>query len=346
MAVVRKVTKLANPHRRRTRRAVARLANRTHKRRRVANKAHRKRTNPRKKMTAKQIKHFGTKRQRAALKASRTRKRTRLTTRKAKANPRRRRRTNPAPLMVTLGPALNPRKPRKRRTTVAKAKANRRRRATNSAPRHRRRRVAVARRNHRPRTRVNPRRANTRRRRRNPSRVVVVTRRSNRRRRRNPDVLGVSLTSKSGMMLISGTVAGVAGAKFLPTVLPTAMLGSLASSNAGKTMVTGASAFICGFLATRWNRDFGAGVYIGGLAQTVSVFLNAFLPSFYSAIGSPLSGMGDFVPARFAVPQNPLSFQRQQQMRQLQPAPPTTPAMPGQVPMSQGALSSAYGPAY
>jgi hypothetical protein len=188
---------------------------------------------------------------------------------------------------------------------------------------------------------------NARRRRRNASRVVVETRRGNhRRRRRNPDVLGVSLTSKSGMMLISGTVAGVAGAKFLPTVLPTSMLGTLASSNAGKTMITGASAFICGFLATRWNRDFGAGVYIGGLAQTVSVFLNAFLPSFYSAIGSPLSGMADFVPGRFPVPQNPIAFQRQQQMRQLQAAPPTTPMMPGQVATSQGALSSAYPAAY
>ena len=121
----------------------------------IVNPARRRRNKPRRKMTAKQIRHFGTKRQKAALKAKR-----RHATR-AVANPRRapkrhraaahRRRTakrsNPGEILsLTLG------NPAKRRKKVAATKRNRRRRhavASNPSRRHNRRRHnPVARRHH------------------------------------------------------------------------------------------------------------------------------------------------------------------------------------------------------
>jgi hypothetical protein len=109
MAVFKKVRRLvANPQRR------------SRKRKTSNPRGHRRR------LTAKQIKFFGTKRQKAALKAHRTRKRRQVATipsaalRRALANPRRktaarrrhapaklRRKLNPA-LLITLG-AVNPR---------------------------------------------------------------------------------------------------------------------------------------------------------------------------------------------------------------------------------------------
>lgn len=203
---------------------------------------------------------------------------------------------------------------------------------------HRRRHRAVA---HNPRRRRQNVRHNRRRRnRRNPTRVVYVTRRHNRRhhnRRRNPpNILGVNLTSKSGMKLIGGGLVGVAGTKFLPTALPSSIFGMLGTSTLATTAISGFSAFLLGYLASRFDQDFGAGVYFGGFMQTLSVALNGFLPSVYTAIGSPLSGFGDFAPGRFAVPQNPL---------RMIPASNMAPAPTGSVPVQSG-LGRAYWPAY
>jgi hypothetical protein len=167
--------------------------------------------------------------------------------------------------------------------------------------------------------------------------VVYVKRRANRRRnRRNPNILGVSLTSKSGMKLIGGGLAGVAATKFIPTVLPTTLFSTLGTSTLATTAISGVSAFLAGWIASKFDNDFGAGVYFGGFMQTLSVALNGFLPSVYSAIGSPLSGFGDFAPGRFAVPQNPL---------RMMPASNAMPAPTGSVPVQTG-IGRAYGPAY
>lgn len=259
------------------------------------------------------------------------------------SNPRRRsvvkRRKRRNPLVATLG-ALNPRR----------KKVVRRRRKSASNPtrrRVRRARVAVRRRR---RTRVsNPRRINRRRRR---NTVVVVTRRrrrsSNPRRRsrrggyrvarrrrrngsmRNPTLFGSSITSKAGLTLIGGGIAGVVAAKFIPTMLPASLVGSLGSTNIGRTLITGASAIIAGWAAGKVDRQFGEGVLFGGLMQTASVAFNSFLPSLYQSLGI---GLGDLMPGQFSVPQNPI--------RAGIPAPP-----PANARVTMNGLARAYGSAY
>src|ERR1700761_9776593 len=110
------------------------------KRKKVANPAVKRRTKTnatkRRKLTAKQIKHFGTKRQKAALKASRTRKRAKISnpaSRKRATTTKRKR--NPAQL-ITLG-FMNPHKTskkRKRKTNPMATKKRRRRSTAKAAP--------------------------------------------------------------------------------------------------------------------------------------------------------------------------------------------------------------------
>jgi hypothetical protein len=295
-------------------------------------KVHRKKSNARKRrMTPKQIRHFGTKRQKAALKASLKRKR-------IKANPRRvtlkrvaKRRTkrthNPA-LIVTLG-ATNP---HRRRNPVAKTK--RRRKATA----HRRRHTSNPRRVVRRRRRSNPV-ARRRRRRSNATKKVIIRyrnrKRSNPRRhhRRNPSLFGESITSSGGMKIVGGALAGVVVAKFAPTLLPTSMLGSLGSSNVGKVVITGVSAVAGAWLIGKWDRRIGEAALLGGLMQTASVALNSFLPSIYQSLGI---GLGDLMPGAYSVPQNPIRAGI---------APPAAP-VGGQARVTMNGLTRAYGQAF
>ena len=305
MATILKVRKLANPRRKR----------------RNAKRRNRK-------MSAKQIRFFGTKRQKAALKLRRKRKanpvrvsrrraakkrnryvlwavaRSRRKRKAAKSNPRKKRSRNPA-LVLTLG-SVNPRRKRRKKPVAVKVRKNRRRRVNTS---HRRRRT---RRN--PVMRVAPRRnrrrrSNThhRRRRRNPTRVVVVAPRRNRRHhsrsRRNPSLFGHPMFGKDALELIGGGLVGVTASKFIPTLIPGSLTGSIGSSNIGRTIMTGVSAVIAGWAGSKVSPVFGQGVLFGGLMQTLSVALNAFLPSVYTALNPSL---GDLVPGSFTVPQNPI----------------------------------------
>lgn len=258
----------------------------------------------RRKMSPKQIAIFGSKRQKAALKAARRRKRAQAEVRRVKVNakPRTRkvaRKPNSA-LVVTLGPmAANPRGARgfeRRKKAVAKTK--------------RRRRASTSRRRTAPRRRLV--RANTRSRRRarrasNPKVIVRYrTKRRNVRRRgarrsSNPNVFGMPLTGKNTLQLVGGGLVGVAAAKFIPTLLPA---NQLTQNNVGRVVVTGVSAFLAGWLAGRVSPTFGGAVLFGGLMQTGSVALNTFLPGF--AIGGVPLGMGELMPGQFSVPQNPL----------------------------------------
>lgn len=218
-----------------------------------------------------------------------------------------------------------------------------RRRKRSSNPRRRTRRVAYRRR--RRAVAVNPRRrrrrVNTHRRRTRRNPVVVVTRRRRRvnrrrssggRRRRNPiGLFGGSLTSKRTMTLIGGGITGVVAAKFIPTMLPVGMLGSLGSSQIGRVVVTGGSAVLAGWAAGKFvGSDFGDGVLFGGLMQTASVALNSFLPGIYSQLGI---GLGDLMSGSFPVPQNPIRAA----------IPPPAPVN-ARIPMS--GLARAYGSAY
>lgn len=264
MAVISKAVRLVgNPHRRlKTRK--------------------RARNSRRRKLTAKQIKYFGTKAQRSRLRNSH----------KRRVNPRRKRKTNRNPaLLVTLGDAVaNP----TRRTKVAK----------------KRRRARVARR------RVNPHRR--RRVRRNPTRVVVVAPRYRRRRarrrvarvgnpyrrrrrvmgrrRRNPGPFGLSGTNAA--KAVAGGLIGVAIAKMLPGMAPASLQG-------GKFMnivLTGVSAVIAGMAAKKFvDQSFGDAVLFGGLMQTGSVALNTLMPS----IGGRF-GLGELMSGSYPVPQNPI----------------------------------------
>lgn len=102
---------------------------------------------------------------------------------------------------------------------------------------------------------------------------------------------------------------GVAAAKFIPQILPASITSALGTSSLAAMLVTGVSAVAAGWLAGKLDTDFGSGVLFGGLMQTASVGLNAFLPNFQIA-GVPIS-LGDLVQGQFAVPQNPLrGYQR------------------------------------
>lgn len=280
MAIVRKVVRVANPRR----------SSRT------------KRNNgKRRRMTAKQIRHFGTKRQRAALKrrtsgkrrASNPRPRVRAVSRRRTTARRRthRRMSNPG-LVVTLG-SINP---RKRRTSVAKTRKRRRksnprasRRRTRRVVRHHRRRRAnrrtvVITRNPRRRRRSNPRRRHMRR----------------YSRRRNPGLFGQS-GGKSMLTMVGGGLVGVTVTKMLPRYLPSSLVGALGSGGIMAVLLSGASAWVAGWAASKVNRQFGEAVLFGGLMQTGSVALNTFLPN----IGGQFS-LGDLIAGNFVVPQNPI----------------------------------------
>jgi len=257
MATLSMVKRLANPHRRR----------------KASTKAKRRR-NPRRKLTAKQVKFFGTKRQRAALKRRRPAK-------------RRTARKNPA-LLVTLG-AVNPQ--RRRKSTMAK----RRRKSRN--PRRRRTTLAVA-----------PVR---RRRRRVARRSNPIGRRravSYRRRRRNPmpSLGGTKAFSGEGLKMIAGGLVGVTATKFIANMVPAAVKAPLGTF--GPVVANGIGAFIAGYIGNRFlGGAFGSGILFGGLMQTGSTLINTVSPGLkFGEYPIGISGLGDLVPGSFTVPQNPL----------------------------------------
>jgi hypothetical protein len=302
--------------------------------RRVAHRKANAKKKTKRKLTPRQIKAgFGGKRRQSALKRKAPKKNPvyRQAKRQAKAKRRAKRTShNPAPLILTVG-AVNPR----RSKPMAQKKAKKRksvkknaRRVSRRAPQRRRRRVVA----HNPRPR---RRARKQNRRRNTRVIVMQPRRANRRKsRRNPGFFGTSMTSTEGLKLIAGGLAGVAAAKFLPTLLPASIGGGIASSNVGRTVLTGVAAVAAGFIAGKWDKRVGDAVLFGGLMQTASVALNAFLPSLYQSLGI---GLGEFAPGRFGLPQNPL--------RELPAAPAYLPAASGSR-VQTTRLAGAYNPAY
>jgi hypothetical protein len=328
------------------------------------------------KLSPKQIVIFGTKRQKAALKAKRARSRnpgnraiagygsTTMNRRKnapgngggrvitgygsTVMNKRRnsngdkrvvivnpKRSPNPA-LLVTLGPVLNPHRSNAMPKT-AKRRPNTKRRTV--ATNHRRR-VAKS---HRPRTKIVYRaKPNKRRTRPNRTRVVVMRRPNRRRTRGNPDFFGGSLTSKQSLMILGGGFAGLIGTKFIPTLLPATLTGSIGTSTAGQFAISLAAAVAVGWAAGKFvSPAFGNGAMFGGLIQATSVGLNAFLPSVYSSLGI---GLGDLLPGSFAVPQNPIRAGMQRRIAA--PAAAPAAAQGGQARVTMSGLARAYGSAF
>jgi hypothetical protein len=128
--------------------------------------------------------------------------------------------------------------------------------------------------------------------------------------------------------VVSG-LAGVAAAKFLPTLIPSQYM----TGNLVRTAATGVSAFVAQQVAKWITKDpvINEAVLFGGLMQTGSTALNAFLPGLASQLG--LSGIVD---AHWTIPENPL--------RQLPVAATTAPS--GDARMGVAGLARAYGNAY
>jgi hypothetical protein len=333
-----------------TRIQVRRLAN---PRRKV--NAKRRNATRRRKMSPKQIRIFGTKAQKAALKRKRNKRNPVRKVNVAKrVNRRRRNKRSPNPaLVVTLG-AMNPRRRKRRNKPVAKAKANRRRRRVATNPRRTNRRRNVRR---------NARRVNRRRRnRRNPAtRIVVVSPKANRRRRRNtrhsyarrrvhhrrrrnpsiPDLFGAPLFGKNALEMVGGGLVGLAAAKFIPTMIPG--VSTFTGSNIGRVVVSGISAVVGGWLGSKVSPQFGQGVLFGGMIQTVSIALNAFLPTAYAPL-APYTTLGDLMNGGFSIPQNPLRVP----YPAIAPPPPPPAAAPAgsQARITMNGLARAFGPAY
>lgn len=193
------------------------------------------------------------------------------------------------PVLIELG-ALNPRK--RSKSSVRKRKyrktSNPRRRASTN------RRRAV---HHRRRRASNPmmrtRRRHTRRRR-NP---VVMHR-----RRRNP----MGYSSKNLLEMGTGILIGVAAAKYIPSMLPASMVGSLPATSFTGPLITGGAAFLAGWAASKFlPKELSYGVIAGGVALTLSQVLNVIAPP---AVSGPfaLAGIGDITSGNYVVPQNPL----------------------------------------
>lgn len=251
------------------------------RRRTLVNPAKRKRRNRRnRKMSAKQIAIFGTKRQKAALKASRKRKRhnsarrhsrkrnvartrRRSAPRANRSNRRHRaRRRNPGGIVeVALNPA-----PKRRKRTVAKTRKHRRNRRRTNARHHRRR---------------NPAPVTHHRRRRRAS-----SRRHNRRKsyRRNPSMGGLSNLVVSAAYAIGGAV----GSKYLTQMV-------LGASNVGYVGYAAnvAAAFVGGKVVGMFTKNKQAenSVILGGVIMTLIRFLSDQTP-----LGSTLQqyGLGDY----------------------------------------------------
>jgi hypothetical protein len=317
MAIIRRVTRIANPRRkiRRVRRAKA-VAKRRH------NTARRKRSAP-------VIRRYSAKTLKKELRR-RGVKNPSLHSRKQKPFFRRRRKNINAgfyddegtfhpirasadyspkaageskrrnPVLLEFG-ALNP---HKRRKSVAR----KHRRSRNT-----RRRRAVARVHHR-RRRRNPVATvhNRRRRRRNPG----VRNRRHHYRRRNP--MGGIIPNKQLIEMGVGVLVGVAATKYLPTLIPSQITGMIPQSSFSVPLVTAVGAAAATFLAHKFlPMGVAAGVAAGGAALTVSRLLDAFAPP---SIAHQLSlqGVGDIVPTMgFSVPDRSM----RQQVVQMAAAP-------------------------
>lgn len=243
------------------------MAGRVMKSRRLANPGRRK-------MSAKQIKYFGTKRQKAALKAKR--KRSASSGKRRSTGGHRSRRSNIGEI-VSIG--LNPgrstsmARPRKRRTTRRKPRRNP---ASRVVTRYR--------------YRSRPKRRN---------RGYRMTNR--RRRRRNPNGNIFSSTAQK----VLGVLGGAAVTKLIVDRLPYNLNTGLPSY-----IATGVVAVVQGMVVGKFgrNKNLGDAMTLGGFTYLALRLLQDFVPSV--ATISPIGlrgggGMGVIAPSSFYNPQVP-----------------------------------------
>lgn len=137
---------------------------------------------------------------------------------------------------------------------------------------------------------------NPRRRRRNR---VHHRRRNSSIRRRNPMFGGRS--TKSMLKIGGGVLLGVTITKMIPKYVPASISSSMGSGGIMAVLISAVSAFIGGWAVSKVDPEVGEAVLWGGIAQTMSVALNAFLPTV-----SGTFSLGDLVSGNFVVPQNPI----------------------------------------
>lgn len=280
--------------------------------------------NPHKrKLTARQIRFFGSKRQKAALKAKRRASGSHKHRAASRSNPKPKRKAtrntakrrttskarNTTPKVVyrtkykTRTRNVYVQKPKPRRKVKAKANPKKRRavnpllmtlspvvgnpkkrRTSMAANKHKRRRAKAG---------------HSGKRRRNPTRRRAAARRNTHRARsRNPFGQSTTTIVETGF----GVILGVSGSKLIPRQYPA----QWTSSPTMSILSTGITAGILAWAAAKFIRGpIATGVLMGGAAQTLNVAINAFAPP---SIGQyvTLGGMGDFVNGGFPLPQGPV----------------------------------------
>lgn len=255
-----------------------------------------------KKLSAKQIRFFGTARQKAALKAKRRKPKAR------RSNPRRahRRRSNPPKPRA----AAAPKKHRRRAKSSARRKTKRRNPVPQiiawTAGNPAKRRSMPARKKHRRRASASRSNAGTRRRRRNPTV-------RHHRRRRNPGALGSPMEWVMGG---AGVVAGGVGSRIIPQLI-------LGASNTG---AMGYAANAVTALALGWGAHMifkknilTVTIIAGGFGSLIQRIVTEQTP-YGSVLSTPAAGMGDWglglyqksnylTPQRIQGPRGPASSQ-------------------------------------
>lgn len=198
---------------------------------------------------------------------------TKKTKKRRKKNSKKRRSSNPG-LLVTYGPALNPRK--RSRKMAKKYKAKKRT--------HKHRKT-------------------------NPVKVVYryrtkkrnTHRRSGSKRSRNPIMFG---RGHGIMGTGKAIIFGLAGVTATKAVVNSSLVAGFVSSPLMKAVASAVVAWGGGILVGKWDREAGDAFMFGGMMQAGSLALNAVIPSVGSVIG--LSGLRGLTPSNdIGLPYNP-----------------------------------------
>ncbi len=117
-------------------------------------------------------------------------------------------------------------------------------------------------------------------------------------------LFGSRVSGPQMVQAVLGGLVGVTAAKMIPAALPP----NLTSTPTMRVLSTLGSAMIAGWAAGQVSQPFGSAVLFGGMMQTGSIVLNAFLPAIGGQIGlSGMRGLGELVDGAYPVPQNPLN---------------------------------------
>lgn len=124
-------------------------------------------------------------------------------------------------------------------------------------------------------------------------------RRYHAKKRRNP-VVNAGGFGKDMAVSVAGGLAGVTVTRMIVGMLS----GMVPAASGGimRVLLTGVAAFGTGKIFGAISPNFGAAAAFGGYMAAGSEALNVFAPSLGSSFG--LRGLGAFVPAQFAVPED------------------------------------------